>query len=135
MGLFAWCNMSNSPFSDFRTYLLSFQVSAGTTTDASTGNFGDDTSFDAVELRCTLKASSDPRVVRLVGADATAVALSGRCVEPMAIPPNLRPGLTSTLVINEVTGVFTLGPTWPSPLAEVDEALGQRIVGTWKAGG
>lgn len=126
--------MADSPFSSFRTYELSFTKSTAGGGDPKTGNFGSGTSSTTIKLRCTLKASSDPRIVSLAGADGTVAALSGRCVDPMSLPNGLRPGLTSPLIINGVTGVFTLGPTFPSAVAEVEEAIGQKIVGTWKAG-
>ena len=127
--------MSNSPFQDFITHSLFFKikgVGAVLAEDTDTGNVSA-TIEEIVALTCTLKATSDPRVLRLIGADATQVALSGRLVEPMVMPAGLSAGLTSPLRINDKAGLFTLGPVWPGMIQAVEEALGSRIVGSWKS--
>lgn len=123
-----------SPFTTFRTFVLQFHMQTNSVAQDSNGNTVRVKAMLPTVLQCTLKASSDPRILALVGSDGRTVALSGRCVDPMAIPPGLVAGTQSPLVVDGVAGTFTLGPTWPSAVPEVAEAIGEKIVGTWRAG-
>jgi len=124
---------TNSPFESFNTFELRFEVKSGERQRDANHNLVRGYSV-VVELRCTLKATSDPRVLALVGADALTVGLRGRCVEPMQMPSSLRAGMTCPLEVNGVKGVFTLGPNWPGSIQEVTDALGSIIIGAWRAG-
>ena len=128
--------MGNSPLADvFTLYDLMFAVPVGAKgTDAVTGNPTDSNIVNEIVVQCTLRSSSDPRVLSMVGADGLSVALSGRCVEPMALPEGLRIGSTASLIVNGIKGTFKLGPTWPSMVPEIQEAVGDRIIGAWRAG-
>lgn len=130
---------SSSPFVEgFRLYTLSF----ATTTNSGDSEFTEDPDnsnpiltpiggSQPVELVATLRTTADPRVLMLVGADGIKVALKGRCVDPMEVPPGIIAGMECTLDIDGVQGVFKVGPSWHSSVIAVEEALGQTIIGTW----
>lgn len=124
---------TSSPFVDFVKYELTFRTMDGELQEDENGNpVRVGTSSET--LICTLRATSDPRVLQMLGADALSVGLRGRCVEPMKLPEGLKPGATSPLTVNGTAGTFTLGPTWPSMLPEISDALGDQIIGSWQAG-
>lgn len=131
---------SGSPFTDgFNLYTLSFVALASGEVELVQPEDGGNpvlqpvTGSMTVELVVTLRTTSDPKVLNLVGADVTKVPLKGRCVDPMAVPSGVAQGMTCPLDVNGVSGVFTMGPTWPPSVTAVEEALGQSINGTWSA--
>lgn len=132
--------MTNSPFIEgFTLFELEFGVPRQDDGAADDNEFGNPdltppSETDPVNVTVTLRTTSDPKVLNLVGADATKVALKGRCVDPMTLPSGIVPGASCALEMNGVIGRFTLGPTWPSSVPAVEEALGQQIVGTWTSG-
>ncbi len=74
----------------------------------------------------------DPVIRPQPGADQFLATFTGRCVDPVPMPP-ISPGSKSPLVINGVNGTFTLELTLPAPLEEVETQLGTRFIGSWTA--
>ena len=127
-----------SPFLDdeFITYELFFNAPAKVDSEffqdangnpvleASPGNA-------PVRLQALLRPTYDPKIIAMMGADALSSTLRGRCVNPMNLPEGLIPGCKASLTVNGVEGVFTLGPAWRSIAVSIEEAIGQRLLGTW----
>ena len=80
-----------------------------------------------------LKPTSDPRLVALAGADQAMVTLRGRCVTPMTLPLTLQAGSLASATIRGRPGVFKLAPPWPASIQAVEDALGEPILGAWRA--
>ena len=60
-------------------------------------------------------------------------AVSGRAVNPAMLPSDLKSGTRCELTLNGVEGELLLVRALPSPLAVVNETLGERFRGIWKA--
>lgn len=124
-----------SPFasSAFRKFTLRFTL-PGTTlvTDPTTGlqvaGPGEE-----VEVLATLQGTASPPVRMMLGLNELEQALRGRLVKPMRMPLRLNAGATAPLTVDGVEGTFTLGPRWPGPIPAVDGALGDAIIGSWRA--
>ena len=122
----------------FRSYSLEFDtVSAGDSGD--TDEFGNPLpNTEPASVRCYLKPraagfGADPVIRAQVGADAVIVTLQGRLIDPVTLPAGIPVGAEAALEFNGVPGTFRLEPSLPNPLAEIDQELGQRIIGSWRA--
>ncbi len=90
---------------------------------------------EPVTVRCYLKPASgygDPVIRPEPGVDRITLALKGRCIDPVVMPP-VPPGTEADLTYGGIKGVFKLELAAPSILSEVDEALGESIRGLWWA--
>lgn len=126
----------SSPWRDFKLHTLRFVVGGTVVFNPVTRKYERQ---DGQELlvTCTLKEATGlgPReraFLEAAGTDLSQFMLQGRYVDPMRRPANLFPGSTSPLTVEGVDGVFTLEPSWPGQIPAVEEALGERIFGTWR---
>lgn len=87
-----------------------------------------------VAVAVTLRVRSRQQPEALAGqAERDVLELEGRCVQPMTLPAGVGAGSTAALAVGGRWGTLTLEPELPSPIPEVEAALGQRITGTWRA--
>jgi len=124
-----------SPFasSTFRKFKLVFRrPGSSLVIDSATGleRIADGS---PVVVLATLQGSSSPLLRMMLGLNEMDQALTGRLVEPTTLPDGVTPGATAPLTVDWISGTFTLGPRWPGAIPAVDKALGDRIIGSWRA--
>jgi hypothetical protein len=117
--------------SGLTTYVLTFTVPTTGTEVDTLGNTRPKTTTSTVEVY--LEPTGNPRIRELVGADVKEVALEGNAVDPNVLPSTVKDGSTASLTIGGRKGTFTLTIGFPSAVAEVDNVMGQPILGKWRA--
>lgn len=117
--------------SGFQLYSLSFKLMG---TSSAKDAFGNPIPSEGatVVLKAYLKASSI-RSSESPGIDLKTLELSGRLDDPKEFPANLAWESEAALTLGGVPGVFRLRQPAPSPIPLVDEQLGAKIVGIWRA--
>lgn len=85
------------------------------------------------QLVVRLRATSNGQIREQVGVDANTLALEGRCLSPVRLPPGVKPGATAALEVEGQWGVLTLLPWLESQHEAVVDALGQKFAAQWVA--
>jgi hypothetical protein len=117
--------------SGLTTYTLTFQVPTATLRTNSRGDKVPVTEATPVEV--FLEVTRSPVLRALLGADEKSVAFEGVCVDPKTLPAGILDGATATMTMGAQTGVFRLTIDAPSLVAEIDNVMGQPIIGVWRA--
>ncbi len=123
--------MSSPFFGVLRAFSLQFRVSTGTYERDARGNLVPVVRL--VTILCTLRPLNAPFLRGVTGLNEHEITLQGRCLEPMSLPTGVGPGSEAGLILYGRTGTFCLDPFVPSPIPELEEALGTRFVGRWRA--
>ena len=103
--------------------------------DPQTGNL----LFDEEDatLRVFLKNASASRAREITdrfGTDDKVIPVTGRCIDPVALPAELSTGEPVSATLNGQGGTFRLVLAVPSTLEILDTLLGQRFDGLWRPG-
>ncbi len=122
--------MSSPFFGVLRASSLQFRVSTGTYERDARGNLVPGVRL--VTILCTLRPLN-AFLRGVIGLNEHEITLQGRCLEPMSLPTGVGPGSEAALILYGRTGTFYLDPFVPSPIPELEEALGTRFVGHWRA--
>lgn len=123
----------------FREYTLGYVVRTPTVVggerqrDLATGNYA----FTDVPqtLKVFLKNASTSRKTEITdryGVDDKAIIVTGRCIDPVALPAALTSGEPVSVTLNGQAGTFRIVLAVPSTLEILDELLGQRFDGLWR---
>jgi hypothetical protein len=136
-----------SPFAEFANATLTFKVPAKAIN--YDGNFNFDGSNTSASLSTNQLGNPEGRVIPLVvtamlrksnrqptnilnpGSDIDLVLLTGRCINPIALPPEIVVQSVAEAVIDGVAGEFVLGANIQSPFL-LKEILGQAIEGYFR---
>lgn len=122
----------------FSEYDLTFQVPGSFVTDPATGNVVAGAG-SAVAVRCWLKVTRNPATLTAVrssltnlGANQTTLVVRGRLIDPVTMPATLKGGMTAPLTLGGTPGTFHLAAPMPGVLPDLDQELGQEILGIWE---
>lgn len=127
--------------SGFRLYTLTFTLMGSTSAKDAFGN-PIPVPGASVTLKAYLKASTyrsaenpgtDLRAFRGLGMDMKTLEMRGRLDDPKEFPSGLAWGSTCPMTLNGVEGTFELRQPAPSPIQLVDDQLGAKVVGLWRA--
>ncbi len=136
-----------SPFAEFANATLTFKVPADAINYDGTFNFdGDNT---AASLSTNQLGNPEGRIIPLVvtamlrksnrqpinilnpGSDTDLILLTGRCINPIALPPEIVVQSVAEAVVDGVAGEFVLNANIQSPFVP-REVLGQAIEGYFR---
>jgi len=120
----------SSPFVDFVNATLTFKVPGVITLDDS-GNPSSVPTELIVKVSIKRDRKQASEFLRL-GTGADLVPVTGRCVDPLELPPGLVAGAVAIAQISDQSGEFILGGSIQSPYYPVT-LLGQAIAGNFRS--
>lgn len=125
-----------SPFADWQNAALIFAVPTGNLTTDEMGNPVLETAPLVVTTKLkALTGAAAAKVMQYPGVDTTAIALIGRCIEPMILPANVLPENWADCSFSGAEGYFFLASPINPPHgregvgALIEQNAGTRIVG------
>jgi hypothetical protein len=115
-------------------YPLSFHTPGPLSPEPGTGNMRP-TTGPPIEIRARLEATSDPKVLNLVGVDPLSNVLYGRWGapgQPQPRPAGVHWGSTSPLTFQGVEGVLTVRTAFPDEDPVQTAIHGEPFLATWR---
>lgn len=120
-----------SPFASFANATLIFKVS-GSTVINSLGN-PQGVVTDLVVTAMLRKSNRQPTNILNPGSDVDLVLLTGRCINPIALPLTVVAESVAQAIVDGVAGEFVLSASIQSPFVS-RAVLGQAIEGHFRVG-
>ena len=115
----------STPFAAFANAVIVFQRATAPPTIDALGN----PSADTVDFVLTAYVKpSGSKTTEFPGGQDNAIAIEGRCVSPLALPPDIVPGVAAEALISGIPGDFYLEASIPSAFG-TDTLLGGKIKG------
>ena len=121
--------MSSSPFFDFVNATLTFKVPGAITLDPSGNPFSTSTQL-IVKAMLTGDRRQAANFLRM-GTGVDLIPLTGRCIEPLQLPPGLVADSVAIALIGDQVGEFILSGSIQSPYYP-GTLLGQKLVGNFR---
>lgn len=120
----------------FREQVLTYEIAEATGTDRFGNPLMTTTKKEIIVSVREAGSAMTEKIMRELNRETSSqegYAITGMAIDPALLPSDLKSGTRCLLSLNGTDGELLLIRALPSPLAVVDETLGEKFRGIWKA--